>query len=347
MTTRELRVEYLVVGAGAAGCTLGYLLRRAGADVLALEICDLTKKDKLCGGALGTEAIEYTKDIFGEQAIEELNPGKPACLVCRTLNRVHTTSCGFETIPRKRFDDWLLAQYVAAGGKTLDRIRLDSIDPTAHLAICTDLRTRETLRITYGTIVGADGASSAVRRLLTGRKQRIVVSVQGTVAKTRDDTVFAYHPARPGYCWYIPTDDVANVGCGIYGKTARDCRSWLASFCEEEGIELPALRGAPIPTGDDIMLAPAQDAWLVGDAAGLISPSVSGGIHHALESAYLLADCLTKGYSYTDAMEPIVKRITVDVSIIGRTYLATSLFIAERGEPWQTPLNQRRPDTER
>ena len=179
MTTRELRVEYLVVGAGAAGCTLGYLLRQAGADVLLLEICDLATKDKLCGGALGTEAVEYTKDIYGEQAFEELNAGRSPFLVRRMLDYAHTTSCGFATITRKRFDDWLLAQYVAAGGKTLDRIRLDSVDPTSHLAICTDLRTRETLRITYSTIVGADGASSAVRRLLTGRKQRIVVSVQG------------------------------------------------------------------------------------------------------------------------------------------------------------------------
>ena len=161
------------------------------------------------------------------------------------------------------------------------------------------------------------------------------MSVQGTVAKTRDDTVFAYHPARPGYCWYIPTDDVANVGCGKYGKTARDCRSWLASFCEEEGIELPALRGAPIPTGDDIMLAPAQNAWLVGDAAGLITPSVSGGIDHALESANLLANCLTKGYSYTDAMEPIAEEITKVANEIDKLYLATSQLIVKRGEPWQ------------
>ena len=334
MATRELRVEYLVVGAGAAGCVLGYLLRQAGADVLTLEICDLATKDKLCGGALGTEAIVYISRIFGEQALDELSPGKPDLFVRRTLDRSYTIPCEFATMTRKRFDDWLLAQYVAAGGKTLDRIRLDSLDASAHLAICTDLRTRETLQITYGTIVGADGASSAVRRLLTRRKQNIVVSVQGTVARSRDDIVFAYHPCRAGYCWYIPTNDVANVGCGMYNGTARVCRSWLASFCEEEGIVLPALRGAPIPTGDDIILAPAQDAWLVGDAAGLITPNCSGGIHFALISAYKLANCLTSGRSYTEVMAPFVERIEKGVARVGRMYLATSLFIAQKGDPW-------------
>ena len=30
--------EYLVVGAGAAGCAFGFLMERAGADVLLLEM---------------------------------------------------------------------------------------------------------------------------------------------------------------------------------------------------------------------------------------------------------------------------------------------------------------------
>lgn len=33
-----LETEYLVVGAGAAGCAFGFLMERAGADVLLLEM---------------------------------------------------------------------------------------------------------------------------------------------------------------------------------------------------------------------------------------------------------------------------------------------------------------------
>ncbi|MBQ3320363.1 MAG: NAD(P)/FAD-dependent oxidoreductase, partial [Spirochaetia bacterium] len=46
----EYRCEYLIVGGGLAGCSLGYLLRKSGADVLILERLDAKRKDKRCAG---------------------------------------------------------------------------------------------------------------------------------------------------------------------------------------------------------------------------------------------------------------------------------------------------------
>lgn len=37
-------VEFLIVGAGAAGCTLAWLLRQAGREVLLLELRDAREK---------------------------------------------------------------------------------------------------------------------------------------------------------------------------------------------------------------------------------------------------------------------------------------------------------------
>ena len=62
--------EYLVVGAGAAGCAFGFLMERAGADVLLLEMKNSQQRVKLCAGILEkrTEAAFY--DIF-EQTVDE------------------------------------------------------------------------------------------------------------------------------------------------------------------------------------------------------------------------------------------------------------------------------------
>ena len=51
--------DILVVGAGAAGASLGYLLKQAGKDVLLLEMLDAKKKNKLCAGI-----IEHRADIM-------------------------------------------------------------------------------------------------------------------------------------------------------------------------------------------------------------------------------------------------------------------------------------------
>ena len=57
--------DILVVGAGAAGASLGYLLKQAGKDVLLLEMLDAKKKNKLCAGIIEHRADKAFTDIFG------------------------------------------------------------------------------------------------------------------------------------------------------------------------------------------------------------------------------------------------------------------------------------------
>ena len=62
--------EYLVVGAGAAGCAFGFLMERAGADVLLLEMKNSRQRVKLCAGILEPRAEAAFYDVFG-QTVEE------------------------------------------------------------------------------------------------------------------------------------------------------------------------------------------------------------------------------------------------------------------------------------
>lgn len=135
---------------------------------------------------------------------------------------------------------------------------------------CEDLRSGEQMIIGYDTLVGADGASSKARLLLSGRKQRNALSLQGTVGLADLDFVFGFRPVVQGYCWCIPMDVEASVGCMLYDDTTTECRAWIETFCEELGVGAPKLRGAPIPTGDDVLLHAGTDVWLIGDAAGLV-----------------------------------------------------------------------------
>lgn len=169
-----------------------------------------------------------------------------------------------------------------------------------------DLRGGDHVRIRYNTLVGADGASSIVRLLLSGRRRRTAVSLEGYVSEQGRDIVFSYPAGRVGYSWYIPTGEVATVGCGLYDGSVADVRSCIAEFCGELGIACPKLRGAPVPTGDDVLLRVGDDVWLIGDAAGLAWPTNGCGIAHALASSRLLAASLAGGTPYEEAMVPTV-----------------------------------------
>lgn len=328
----RLNSEFLVVGAGAAGCAFGWLMRQAGHDVLALELHDARTKDKLCGGILGPVSLTELDDIYGDGTLNELGLVWPTNLRYRSLDREIVTPFDFATIERKRLDGWMLARYLDAGGALRDRIRLVGIDEASHVATCVDQRTHECLELSYGTLIGADGATSAVRRLATGRRQKVVASCEGFVTPCGEDVVFAYRFHSVGYCWYIPAGSVANVGCVSYNEDMRSCRAWLASFCESMGVALPALRGAPIPTGDDVLLKAGTDIWLVGDAAGLASPFNGEGISYALRSAHLLAGSLTGGEPYVTAMKHTCRRLTRSALERDVRYQFAFLAVLQKGK---------------
>ena len=188
----RLDVDCLVVGAGAAGCTCGTLLRRAGKDVLALELHDAREKDKLCGGAIGGSAPSELRKVFGPNALEELGVHRPALVLRRCLEKEVVEQPFFDLVERRRLDSWLLERYLEEGGKLRDRCRLTAVDARAHVARCTDLRTCEELEIGYGVLIGADGAASAVRRLVAGSRQQVVPAIEGTVdAAAGDDAADA------------------------------------------------------------------------------------------------------------------------------------------------------------
>ena len=329
-------VDYLVIGGGAAGCTLGWHLRQAGTRVLVIELRDAQSKDKLCGGIFGMASLAELAASFGKDALDELDLMYPPRHRYRCLGRESVSNCAYATVVRKRLDDWLLSRYIGAGGVLHDRMRVLSFDQEAHVVSCKDLRTGARREVSYGALIGADGALSVVRRLATGRSQASVMALEGAVRTTREDIVFSYDPKKRGYCWYIPSVADANVGCMSYGDDVSTCRAWLLSFCEDMGIAMPALKGAAIPTGEDICLRAGEHTYLVGDAAGLTSPIDGGGIHFALASGRLLATSLLGGHPYEEAMDPIVKSLTAKAAKRDETYLRTCLFIAIKGSAIQS-----------
>lgn len=355
--------DILVVGAGAAGASLGYLLKQAGRDVLLLEMLDAKKKNKLCAGIIEHRAEQAFTDIFGKTLDEAGLTTMPMETVLvrhddyemsRTMPRKNQAVQGetkasanvdekpqgfaaslrnylqkggkkaakmavkkaigyepgvvsYKALPRKRFDDYLLNSYLEAGGQLLDHTTVRSIDRERQVACCVNLITKETFEIKYNTLVGADGATSIVRRLLTGKRQSATLALEAPVPFTLRETVIYLRPDDHGYFWYIPRGNDATVGCVYHKLGSRDSeiRKHFASCCADMGVECNAkIRGALIPDGSDVLLQPAENCFLIGEAAGLSDNFTGGGIHYALLSAKALADALQGKTLYDEAMKP-------------------------------------------
>ncbi len=343
-TERVLHTGYLIIGAGLAGCTLGYLLRKAGADVLALEICDAEKKDKLCAGAMSEETFERMAGIFGGDVREALQyvyvHGIRRRLGEREIRRRNVS--GLITMPRKQLDDYALRRYLNVGGKIMDRMSVKAVDPVKKEAACRDLRTGRSFPIRFEVIIGADGAASAARRLITGKRPEVIPSLEVRVPKISDEMLMAYQYGKVGYAWYIPQTEHATVGVGFWNSTPQFCKESLQSFLREISLDADPrdVRGAFLPSGRDILLRSGDNAFFTGDAAGLINPMDGSGIHYALISARCLAEALTGGGSYEEAMRPWTDEITVMAAKAKATQFISNYSIYLKGEPVE-PLSPR------
>ena len=107
----------------------------------------------------------------------------------------------------------------------------------------------------------------------------------------------------------------------------------LSLFCADLGIAEPSrFLGAFIPEGDDVLLRIGENAYLLGDAAGLNDAFTGGGIHYALLSAQALAASFVGGVAYEDAMQPHVNFVKRSSANVKRYYDVANAVIAGFGK---------------
>ena len=323
------RCDYLIIGGGAAGCALGYLLRKAGADVLILERLDAEKKDKLCAEMISNWCRDEIVKIFGADAWLSLN-AEPITFTKEYFGGYEVTSKVdyFYAMPRKSFDDYFLRRYLEVGGQIKDLATVRKINTETNLAECLDLRTKKFFHIRFGNLIGADGATSTVRKLITGKKPRISFAVESVIPLIGKDIIFDFLPdGSVGYRWYIPRRQDATVGAVYFfshtnpnADYVKSCREWLSDFCRSRSISLTQpLRGACLPAGNDVLLRAGEKIYFIGDAAGLIGTPSGAGIPYALVSARRLAESFLGGISYKEAMQHIKEKI-IHESVNARTF---------------------------
>ena len=321
--------DHIIIGLGPAGATAARLLRGSVAAIdrkSAPVNGELPTPDRLgkpCGGLLAPDA---------QKALARFDLTLPCeLLVSPQIFSVRTIDldCGktvyyqrfYLNLDRRRFDEWLISLIppsvlLCRGCSCVDIERRDGLFAvTVTNRSGTGAPERKTLFARH--IIGADGANSIVRRVFyPDFKARSYLSIQQWFRAQKPVFVPGERAAATSgapfyscifdsentdcYSWSISKDGYLIFGGAYPLDSARERFESQKRKLSGYGFELDE----PVFTEACKVLRPASfrqfrtgdnGVFLVGEAAGFVSPSSLEGISSALESARLLAHTLNSG----------------------------------------------------
>ncbi len=299
MIMEHLHYDVAIVGAGPAGSVFASELARRAPDTRILLIDGQTDDNrKPCGGLLSPDAQKVLAEfeltlpnaVLADPQIFSVHTMDLAAGVTRLYQRHYLN------MDRLAFDRWLLS--LLPDSVTLVSGRCTEIkrDGDFSLSVRTE---QEAICYTASALVGADGASSIVRRRFFLHQPHKYVSIQQ---------------------WFDGSDAAIPAYACIFDKDTSDSCSWLirkdgqtifgGAFAKEHGraaFEAQKARlerhlgisfGQPLKTEACQVCSPrrmrdfitgSDGIYLLGEAAGLISASSFEGISSAMLSGRMLA----------------------------------------------------------
>jgi geranylgeranyl diphosphate/geranylgeranyl-bacteriochlorophyllide a reductase len=299
--------DIVIVGAGPAGATLARLISPKYKVLIVDKRFDPARgstRGKCCGGLLAPDA---------QKALGRIGVALPGdVLVGPQIFKVRAIDLhsGLEkyyqrfyiNMDRDKFDHWLISLLPPAVETRFGR-RLAGIESNNGYRIHLY---SESGKETIGckVLVGADGASSIVRRQLfpSAPGPRRYLAIQEWFPATEIMPYYSavFEPAITDfYSWIIPKENFLVLGAALtpdrnafqrYSLLKKQLNQYGFSFGkavkEESALILRPARSGEIFTG-------RGQAILIGEAAGLISPSSAEGLSYAFNSALLASEALS------------------------------------------------------
>lgn len=314
--------DVVILGLGPAGATLARLLGK-GLRVAAVDKKLAGPFRKPCGGLLAPDA-QKALARFDLTLPREVLAG-PQIFSVRTIDLASGQSRHYQrfylNLDRHRFDLWMISLIPDAveliGGAAVETARVDG---GFRLTYVED-GVRKEVYARY--LVGADGSYSLVRRAFwPGGSIRRYVAVQQQFLDANPSPFYSciFDPANTDcYSWALSKDGRFLFG-GAY--PAKGCRARFErqkaaleawGFRFGEALETEAcLVSRPAGPGD-FRLA-EKGAFLIGKAAGFVSPSSLEGISGAIHSGTALARVLSANIAepelaYRQAAAPLRRKM--------------------------------------
>ena len=302
--------DAVVVGGGPAGATAAQDLAKSGRSVLLL---DRAGRIKPCGGAIPPQLIREF-DIPDSLLVARITSAR---MVAPSNKQVDMPIDGgfVGMVDREVFDEWLRTRAADAGATrrtgTFTRITRDT-DGTAVVHYQSRGGAPEQVRAR--TIIGADGANSAVaRQCVPGADEVPYVFAYHEIIRSprtapnfdgrRCDVYYQGQLSPDFYAWIFPHGDTTSVGVGSAHKgfSLRNAVADLRGQTGMQDCETIRREGAPIPLHPLKRWDNGTDIVLAGDAAGVVAPASGEGIYYAMTGGRLAAEAANEYLRTGDA----------------------------------------------
>ena len=313
--------DTVVVGGGPAGATAAIDLARKGLSVLLL---DKAGRIKPCGGAIPPRLIRDF-EIPDALLVAKVSAAR---MIAPSGRRVEMPIEGgyVGMVNREEFDEWLRERAAGLGAVRctgcFERMSRDP-DGTAVVhyqpkaAKANNKASISSLSVRAKTVIGADGAMSAVARqcipkagsmpYVAAYHEIIRSPLKSTSSiSSSSNTGAAYFDAKrcdifyqgklspDFYAWIFPHGETTSVGVGSAEK-GFSLRTVVSALREATGLDISDTvrrEGAPIPLRPLKKWDNGRDVVLAGDAAGVVAPASGEGIYYAMIGGQFAAEAV-------------------------------------------------------
>jgi flavin-dependent dehydrogenase len=329
--------DIAIIGLGPGGATLARSLDK-DLKVVALDKKSLaapTGFHKPCGGLLATDAqkalskfnLALPKDVLVDPQIFAVKTLDTRQNLLRYYQRFYIN------LDRHKFDRWLMS-LIPANVELLERAVCTGVQKSPGGYDVTYSKDGVSRTISSRFVVGADGSGSLVRESLFPRRKILrYLAIQQWFPEQNNSPFYSCvfdSDITPSYCWSVSKDGFFILGGAFPLQEGKSKFELLKATLKRQGFVF----GEPLKTEACLVSSPrgprdfcpgAQGAFLLGEAAGFISPSSLEGISYALNSAYDLAlvlnsRCQNPNRAYS------VKTLPIRLKLLGKCFKAPFMY---------------------
>lgn len=302
--------DVIVVGAGPAGSAAAKRCAENGLETIILEKRALPR-DKVCDGMImGPVPKRLIKQEYGDIPNTVLTqPPSLKGYVMHVPDRGSQTAENFTLLTwRRNLDYWMTQKAQAKGARLWSGARVISLRPRGKGFVVTVEKDKKQQKLEARFVIGADGATSPVRRSLFPEYKVLYGQIyeecyRGDLDLDRNYFHWFYPlEFSPGLFTAHYKDNLTQIDyggkVGVLSQLIPLAKNYLAKHCHFDITQQPVWHGGciqPIMFKDLIThdFVPARgNALLAGEAGGFVLPISGEGIGTAMKSGLAAANAI-------------------------------------------------------
>ena len=294
--------DVIIIGAGPGGLKCAEILGNTSLKVLLLEKNEVIGP-KVCAGGLTGKGIEI---LNLPPHLIEYSYNRVKLHVNNITSSLKSDSDFAFTIDRKEFGQWQL-QKLSAFSNIEVRTGSKVTEITKEFVVVNGEK------ICYKYLVGADGANSVVKTYLGFKSKGMGIGIQYIIPtdKYKHFEIF-FQPKyfSAWYAWIFPHRGYVSIGCGVDPKqmSPKDLKENFHRWLKSKKIDISEGKYEAFPMDTEYKGIHFDNVFLVGDAAGLVSPFTGEGIYQALISGEAVARTILNPSYVSDKMPAVIQK---------------------------------------